>query len=221
MVNTHWSSRVSRRKRTSSAAEGRKEDWLGRGLPARGRAWALEEELFGRVSDATRNRVIDVLTSDLADERAGLMRLEEELHAQTLRVAMLEWRLKVLQGRTVIGSVESRAPDEMRSVNVPSDGSALERGYQLCRCEGFWVDSPSGRIGLVDGLRFLSRIDQPDLLEVRTGLLGRQLLLIPTDQVDEIVLAEGRLIVRDTPRLHDDHLHELIARLRKKRPAGG
>jgi hypothetical protein len=78
---------VSRRKRTSSAAEGRKEDWLGRGLPTRGRAWALEEELFGRVSDVTRNRVLDVLTSALADERAGLMGLEEELHAPTLRVA--------------------------------------------------------------------------------------------------------------------------------------
>jgi len=168
----------------------------------------------------TRNRVLDVLTSDLADERAGLLRLEEELHVQTARVAMLEWRLKVLSGRTVAESVESRRSDEQPAVHVRSDGSALERGYQLCRCEGFWVDSPSGRIGLVDGLRFLSRIDQPDLLEVRAGLLGRQLLLIPTDQVDEIILAEGRLILRDTPRLHDDHFHELIARLRKKRPAG-
>jgi hypothetical protein len=95
----------------------------------------------------------------------------------------------------------------------------LGRDYWLCRCEGFWVDAPSGRIGLVDGLRFLSRIDQPDLLEVRAGLLGRQLLLIPSDQVTDIVVAEGRLVLRDTPRVGDHRLHELLARIRNRRPA--
>jgi hypothetical protein len=207
---------VSRRKPAHSAAEGRTEEWLGRGLPARGRAWALEEQLFG-VSDRIRSTVLDVLTSDLADERAGLARLEDELREQAARVSSLEWRLTVLQGRAPGGSSENGRPPERPVTRVRSGGSSLDRDYWLCRCEGFWVDSPAGRIGLVDGLRFLSRIDQPDLLEVRAGLLGRQLLLIPSDQVEEIIFAEGRLVLREAPRLRPDHLHELIARLRKKR----
>ena len=95
----------------------------------------------------------------------------------------------------------------------------MGRDYWLCRCEGFWVDAPSGRIGLVDGLRFLSRIDQPDLLVVRAGLLGRQLLLIPSDQVEDIVVSEGRLVLRDTARVADHRLHELLTRIRNRHPA--
>jgi len=212
---------VTGKKRTRSAAEGRREDWLGRGLPARGRAWALEEQLLGTVSDATRSRVLDVLGAELADERAGLSRLEEELREQAVRVARLEWRLRVLQGRGGNGAPENGRPTERPTAHVRSGRSSLERerDYWLCRCEGFWVDSPTGRIGLVDGLRFLSRIDQPDLLEVRAGLLGRQLLLIPSDQVEDIVVAEARLVLRDTPRVGDHHLHELLARIRNRRPA--
>jgi len=36
---------------------------------------------------------------------------------------------------------------------------------------------------------------------VRAGLLGRQLLLIPVEQVEGVLFTEGRLLVRDTPRL--------------------
>jgi hypothetical protein len=210
---------VSRRKRTPSAPEGRREDWLGRGLPVRGRPWALEEQLLGTVSDKSRSRVLDVLTSDLADERAGLSRLEEELREQAVRVASLESRLTLLRGRAAGGSSEDGRPVERTVTRVRLGGSSLGRDYWLCRCEGFWVDSPAGRIGLVEGLRFLSRIDRPDLLEIRAGLLGRQLLLIQTDQVEDIIVAEGRLVLRDTPRLRGDHLHELLARLRHRRPA--
>ena len=214
---THWSSRVSGRKRTPSAAEGRREVWLGRGLPTRGRVWALEEQLLEVVSEKTRSRVLSVLSADLADERARLSRLEQELHEQAVRVARLEWRLNVLQDRAAARSPENGGPAERATARLRSGRSALGRDYWLCRCEGFWVDSPAGRIGLVEGVRFLSRIDQPDLLEVRAGLLGRQLLLIPSDQVEEIIFAEGRLVLRETPRLRGDHLHALLARLRKRR----
>ena len=105
---------MSRRKRTTSAAEGGKEDWLRRGLPVRGRPWALEEQLLGTVSDRTRSTMLDVLTSDLADERAGLSQLEEELHKQAVRVASLESRLTLLRGRAAGGE--------------PEDGRTVERG---------------------------------------------------------------------------------------------
>src|SRR5437867_11828613 len=96
---THWSSRVSGRKRTPSAAEGRREVWLGRGLLTRGRPWTLEEQLLGAVSEKTRSSVLNVLTADLADERAGLSRLDQELHEQAVRVARLEGRLNARRER--------------------------------------------------------------------------------------------------------------------------
>jgi hypothetical protein len=162
--------------------------------------------------------VLDVLNADLADERAELARLEEALHERAVRVARLEWRLNVLEGRAARGAVANGEQGERPRPRVRTGGSSLERDYWLCRCEGFWVDTPEGRLGLVEGLRFLSRIDKPDLLEVRAGLLGRKLLLVPSDHVEEIVAAEGRLVLREMPRLPSDHLHMLLARLRRRRP---
>jgi hypothetical protein len=43
---------------------------------------------------------------------------------------------------------------------------AFDSDYWLCRCEGFLVDSPAGRVGVVEGARFRSRLDRPDLLAV-------------------------------------------------------
>ena len=44
--------------------------------------------------------------------------------------------------------------------------------------------------------------------------LGRNLLLIPVDDVDQIFVDEGRLVVRMQPALRHDVFHELMARLR-------
>ncbi len=135
---------MSRRKRTTSAAEGGKEDWLRRGLPVRGRPWALEEQLLGTVSDRTRSTMLDVLTSDLADERAGLSQLEEELHKQAVRVASLESRLTLLRGRAAGGEPEDGRTVERGVTRVRLGGASLGRDYWLCRCEGFWVTRRQG-----------------------------------------------------------------------------
>jgi hypothetical protein len=44
--------------------------------------------------------------------------------------------------------------------------------YWLCRCEGFAVEAPQGRLGIVEEVRFRSRLDRPDELLVRGGLFG-------------------------------------------------
>ena len=124
---------MSRRKRTTSAAEGGKEDRLRRGLPVRGRPWALEEQLLGTVSDRTRSTMLDVLTSDLADERAGLSQLEEELHKQAVRVASLESRLTLLRGRAAGGEPEDGRTVERGVTRVRLGGASLGRDYWLCR----------------------------------------------------------------------------------------
>jgi hypothetical protein len=63
--------------------------------------------------------------------------------------------------------------------------SAYGREYWLHCCEGFRVESAGREIGRVHGLLFKGSLE-PDLLEVRAGLFGRRVLLIPVEQVDKL-----------------------------------
>jgi len=74
--------------------------------------------------------------------------------------------------------------------------SSLGTDYWLHRCQGFRVESPAGRIGTVTGVRFQGSIE-PELLEVRSGLLGYRLRLIPVGDVIEILPKQRRVTVRD------------------------
>jgi hypothetical protein len=80
--------------------------------------------------------------------------------------------------------------------------SAYGREYWLHRCEGFRVESAGRGIGTVHGLRFKGSIE-PDLLEVRTGLFGRRVLLIPVEQVEELVPQEKRVALSASPGVAD------------------
>lgn len=73
--------------------------------------------------------------------------------------------------------------------------SAYGREYWLHRCEGFRVESAGREVGSVRGLRFTGSIE-PDLLEVRTGLFGRRVLMIPVARVEEIIPEQKLIIVR-------------------------
>lgn len=90
---------------------------------------------------------------------------------------------------------------------------AYDSDYWLCRCEGFVVDSPAGRVGFVEGVRFRSRLDRPDLLAVRAGLLRRRRLLVPIEEVVNIVPREERLILRAAPASRKS-IHEVAGRAR-------
>jgi hypothetical protein len=148
--------------------------------------------------------------------------MQNELYDQVVRIAGLEGRIQAL---THDASVERGSPrqepasDESEVRSLPSDPAlprALSERPSLARCEGFEVDSPEGFVGFVEGLRFVSRIDEPDLLEVRGGRFGRELVLIPVEAVEEVVLDEERLVVRSVPRgLGDSHPHELVSLLRR------
>jgi hypothetical protein len=76
---------------------------------------------------------------------------------------------------------------------------AWDDDYWLCRCQGFGVDSPTGRVGRVEEVRFGSRLDRPDLLLVRTVLLGKRSLSVPVSEVKQVVPLEERLILRGAP----------------------
>jgi hypothetical protein len=198
----------------------RTERWLGPEEARRSRRWAYEELLFNDESVAAANEALSSLAAGLADDLAELRRMQEQLLDQVVRIAELEGRVETLMqaGRSHPNEPADHRAEESRVRSFPSDpmrsARGLERGSALARCEGFRVDSPDGAVGFVEGLRFGSRIDQPDLLEVRGGRFGRQLLLIPIEAVDEISVPEERVLVRIATQPTDDPLHELVGRLR-------
>ena len=83
----------------------------------------------------------------------------------------------------------------MSSVAHDPRHSSLGTDYWLHRCEGFRVESSVGRIGTVKGVRFQGSM-RPELLEVRAGLLSYRLLLIPVEDVQEILPKQRRILVR-------------------------
>jgi hypothetical protein len=78
----------------------------------------------------------------------------------------------------------------------PPHRSSYGREYWLRRCEGFRVESPQGRLGTVEELRFRSDAERPDSLAVRAGWLRRRLIVVPVEQVDEILPRQRRIILR-------------------------
>jgi len=91
-----------------------------------------------------------------------------------------------------------------------------QRSYWLSRCEGFRVDSPEGRFGLVEAVMFRVRPDEPDALIVRAGVLARRLVLVPIDEVAEVVARRERIVLSRVPdESGADFLTEVRARLRR------
>jgi hypothetical protein len=211
---------MGRGERSTSQGADQRPSWLRSTEPTRSRPWAYEELLFGSDDDEA-NRALSSLAADLAVDLAELKRMQDDLHDQVVKIARLEGRLHAL-ARSAEGVDSGRVDDsrvrpEIRS--VPSDPlhspASVARGRSLGRCEGFRVESSAGFVGYVEGLRFVSRIDEPDLIEVRGGRFGRELLLIPIEAVEDILLDEECVVVRGAPRLQEDHLHDLVERVRR------
>jgi hypothetical protein len=82
---------------------------------------------------------------------------------------------------------------------VPGDAASNFDSW-LRRCEGFRVDSPHGRVGFVEEVRYASRLDRPDVIAVRAGRFGRLLLIVPVGEIAEILPREERIILHRSPR---------------------
>lgn len=209
---------MSRSEQGSPQGMERVEQWLGPGPEARSRSWAYADLLLG---DGAHADELSALAAELAVDLAELRRLQNEVYDQVVRVAALEGRIQALLHTSTDASVETEAQYGPRTSTLPSfpSGSADEDAgidaSLLMRCEGFEVDSPVGRVGVVEGLRFDSRIDVPDFLEVRGGRLGRELLLVPVEAVQEVWPEDERVLVRGVSPMQTDISHELVDRLRK------
>jgi hypothetical protein len=99
----------------------------------------------------------------------------------------------------------------MQRPNVTTDS----RAYWLARCEGFRVDSPSGRYGLVEAVMFRVRPDEPDALVVRVGVLGRRLVIVPIEDVQDIVPRRQRVLLERVPDESGDFVTQVRTRLRR------
>ncbi len=90
------------------------------------------------------------------------------------------------------------------------------RAYWLARCEGFRVDSPEGRYGRVEAVMFRVRPDDPDALVVRTGRLGRRLVLVPIEDVADVTPRRQRIDLARVPLdSGTDFVTEVRTRLRR------
>jgi hypothetical protein len=212
---------VGRSKRRTSRAAARAERWLGPELPVRSRPWAYEELLLHGDGDNYGGE-LDALASDLALELSELKRMQNDLYDQVVRVAELEGRVHALRhvGPERKEQSAERPEEHFERRSLPSDPALpreAKRIPSLARCEGFQVASPGGIVGYVEGLRFVSRIDEPDFLEVRGGRFGRELVLIPAEAVAEVDADLERLVVRAAPQGgQDDHPRELVSLLTRK-----
>jgi hypothetical protein len=72
-------------------------------------------------------------------------------------------------------------------VTRPSDG------YWLRHCHGFRVDTPRGRLGIVEDVLYGAVHDEPSALAVRGGVLGWRRELVPVETVDSIEPSRKRL----------------------------
>jgi hypothetical protein len=90
--------------------------------------------------------------------------------------------------------------------------------YWLGHCEGFRVDAPGGRVGLVEAV--LRREAGPDALIVRAGLLGRRRLVVPVSEVAEVAPRRCRLTLAESPEVGTaEFLAELLRRIEPAEPA--
>ena len=91
-----------------------------------------------------------------------------------------------------------------------------QRFYWLGRCEGFRVDSPEGRFGLVEAVMFRVRPDEPDALIVRAGVLGRKLVIVPLEDVEDVLPRRQRVLLSRAPDPEGtDFLNAVRDRLRR------
>jgi hypothetical protein len=68
-------------------------------------------------------------------------------------------------------------------------------------------------------VRYASRLDRPDVIVVRVGLLARLLLIVPVGEIAEILPGDGRIVLHRSPR--PTPKERLQNRRERVQPGGG
>ena len=110
-------------------------------------------------------------------------------------------------------AVRSGAPDERPLADTecsrnPSGkcigatvGPVVDTAYWLAHCEGYRVDSPEGRIGLVEEVRRDDGGKRAESLAVLAGMCGLRRLIIPVSEIEAIAPHAQRLFLKPSARI--------------------
>lgn len=74
----------------------------------------------------------------------------------------------------------------------------FDRAFWLANCEGFRVDRGGRDLGYVEEVRGADDPDEPMILIVRAGRLGRRVISVAIDEVDHIVPRAERIWLRSS-----------------------
>ena len=95
--------------------------------------------------------------------------------------------------------MEPKPPHDSEAINPTR--STYGREYWIRRSEGFLVVTATKRLGRVNGIRYGETTNEPEVLEVRAGWLGRKQLLVSVVDVLDVDPEGQRLTLADPPRL--------------------
>jgi hypothetical protein len=103
--------------------------------------------------------------------------------------------------------IEAPVEASVGLTSTPEQALPLDHEYWLSHCEGYRVDKPGGRIGLVEEVRHAPDDGRAESLAVLVGMLGRRRLIVSVSEVDAIVphaeriyLKAGATLLRSEPR---------------------
>ena len=80
-------------------------------------------------------------------------------------------------------------------------GPVVDTAYWLAHCEGYRVDSPEGRIGLVEEVRRDDGGKRAESLAVLAGMCGLRRLIIPVSEIEAIAPHAQRLFLKPSARI--------------------
>ena len=94
-------------------------------------------------------------------------------------------------------SVEQVQELHFGSLDAPPSAELLRE------CEGFLVGSTDGRVGIAQAARRRSATGSDALTSfpVLAGRSSRILLIIPLDEIESVLFAEKRIVVRTSPKI--------------------
>ena len=92
--------------------------------------------------------------------------------------------------------IEAPVGDPAGRTSTPEPVLPLDREYWLSHCEGYRVESPGGRVGLVEEVHCAPESRRAESLAVLAGMFGRRRLIVPVSEVDAIVPHAERIFLK-------------------------
>jgi hypothetical protein len=138
-------------------------------------------------------RIFQVGQAPLGEGRAApaAEEIEQELGELRARVSALEQTFPAAHQPPV----QHRSAEPLVRIELPHVPLTDDRDRWLSRCDQFAVYAGERLLGTVDGIRYESRADRPDAIEVRGGPFGRRLLVLPVDEVEAVLPDEQAVLV--------------------------